>query len=43
MVMNHQHQIFILLVSLNILIDPTLNPDGRDRHTHWVNTYKGSP
>ena len=26
-----------------ILIDPTLNPDGRDRHTHWVNTYKGSP
>ena len=26
-----------------ILIDPTLNPDGRDRHTNWVNTYKGSP
>ena len=25
------------------MIDPTLNPDGRDRHTHWVNTYKGSP
>ena len=22
-----------------ILIDPTLNHDGRDRHTHWVNTY----
>lgn len=26
-----------------ILIDPTINPDGRDRHTHWVNTYKGTP
>lgn len=26
-----------------ILIDPTINPDGRDRHTQWVNTYKGSP
>ncbi len=26
-----------------VLIDPTINPDGRDRHTHWANTYKGSP
>jgi len=26
-----------------VLIDPTLNPDGRDRHTQWVNSYKGSP
>ena len=26
-----------------ILLDPTINPDGRDRHTHWANTYKGSP
>jgi len=26
-----------------ILIDPTINPDGRDRHTHWANTYKGNP
>jgi len=26
-----------------ILIDPTINPDGRDRHTQWVNSYKGSP
>lgn len=24
-------------------IDPTLNPDGRDRHSHWVNTNKGIP
>jgi len=24
-------------------IDPTINPDGRDRHTHWANMYKGDP
>ena len=26
-----------------IFIDPTINPDGRDRHTHWANMYKGDP
>ncbi len=26
-----------------IFIDPTINPDGRDRHTHWANMHKGSP
>ena len=26
-----------------IFIDPTINPDGRDRHTQWANTYKGNP
>ncbi len=26
-----------------LLIDPTFNPDGRDRHTTWVNSYKGDP
>ncbi len=26
-----------------VFIDPTINPDGRDRHTQWVNSYKGSP
>ncbi len=26
-----------------VLIDPTINPDGRDRHTQWVNSYKASP
>ena len=26
-----------------IFIDPTINPDGRDRHSQWVNSYKGSP
>ncbi|NND88427.1 MAG: zinc carboxypeptidase, partial [Flavobacteriaceae bacterium] len=26
-----------------IFIDPTINPDGRDRHTQWVNQFQGSP
>jgi len=26
-----------------IFIDPTINPDGRDRHTHWANSRRGSP
>ncbi len=26
-----------------IFIDPTINPDGRDRHTYWANMYKGTP
>ncbi len=26
-----------------IFIDPTINPDGRDRHTQWVNTHRGNP
>lgn len=26
-----------------IFIDPTINPDGRDRHTQWANTYQGHP
>ncbi|WP_103069212.1 M14 family zinc carboxypeptidase [Aquimarina sediminis] len=26
-----------------IFIDPTINPDGRDRHTQWANQFKGSP
>ncbi len=26
-----------------IFLDPTINPDGRDRHTNWANTFRGSP
>ena len=26
-----------------IFIDPTINPDGRDRFSHWANMYKGNP
>ena len=26
-----------------IFIDPTINPDGRDRHAQWANQYRGTP
>ncbi len=26
-----------------ILMDPVINPDGRDRHSHWANMHKASP
>jgi hypothetical protein len=26
-----------------VLIDPAINPDGRDRHTNWANMHKGFP
>ncbi len=26
-----------------VFIDPTINPDGRDRHTQWVNQFKANP
>jgi Zinc carboxypeptidase len=26
-----------------ILMEPVINPDGRDRHTTWVNSHKGTP
>ncbi|MEO1652538.1 MAG: M14 family zinc carboxypeptidase, partial [Bacteroidota bacterium] len=26
-----------------VFVDPTINPDGRDRHSSWANTYRGRP
>ena len=26
-----------------VFIDPTINPDGRDRHTQWANQFKANP
>lgn len=31
------------LKEMVILMDPVINPDGRDRHTHWANMHKGTP
>jgi len=31
------------LDNMVILMDPVINPDGRDRHSHWANMHKGSP
>ncbi|MEK9612363.1 MAG: M14 metallopeptidase family protein [Flavobacteriaceae bacterium] len=40
---SENEQIQSFLEKAIIFIDPTINPDGRDRHTQWANTYKGSP
>lgn len=26
-----------------VFLDPTINPDGRDRHTQWANSFRGQP
>jgi len=26
-----------------VFLDPAINPDGRDRHTNWANSYRGQP
>jgi hypothetical protein len=26
-----------------VFLDPTINPDGRDRHSNWANQYRGKP
>lgn len=26
-----------------VFLDPAINPDGRDRHSNWVNSYRGQP
>ncbi|NBO58777.1 MAG: zinc carboxypeptidase, partial [Chitinophagia bacterium] len=31
------------LDNMVILMDPVINPDGRDRHSHWANMHKGTP
>ena len=36
-------EILNYLKNAEIFIDPTINPDGRDRHTQWANTYQGNP
>ncbi len=39
---NHP-EILNYLKNAVLFIDPTINPDGRDRHTHWANMYQGNP
>jgi hypothetical protein len=36
-------QILSYLKNAVLFIDPTINPDGRDRHTQWANMYQGTP
>ena len=43
LVASHNPEIQSSLKNSVIFIDPTINPDGRDRHTEWVNMYKADP
>ena len=36
-------EILAYLKDAVIFVDPTINPDGRDRHTQWANSYQGTP
>ena len=36
-------EILNVLENSIIFIDPAINPDGRDRHTQWANSYKADP
>ncbi len=43
LVASQNEMVLDMLNNSVIFIDPTINPDGRDRHTHWANTHKGNP
>ncbi|TRX61360.1 zinc carboxypeptidase [Fulvivirga sp. M361] len=42
LVASQQESITSYLREAVIFIDPTINPDGRDRHTQWANTYRAN-
>lgn len=42
-VASNSREILNYISNAVIFVDPTINPDGRDRHTQWVSTYQGSP
>ena len=43
MVASQHPEILSYLKNAVQFIDPTINPDGRDRHTQWANSYQGNP
>ena len=43
LVASNSAEVMNYLDSAVIFIDPTINPDGRDRHTQWANQYKSDP
>ena len=36
-------EVLSVLKNSLVFIDPAINPDGRDRHTQWANSYKAFP
>jgi len=43
MVASNSPEVTNYLKNAVIFIDPTINPDGRDRHTQWANQYQANP
>ncbi len=43
LVASNSSEINTYLENAVVFIDPTINPDGRDRHTQWANQFKGNP
>lgn len=43
LVASQNQQILNYLKEAVVFLDPTINPDGRDRHTQWANAYRGNP
>jgi len=43
MVASNSPEVMNYLKNAVIFIDPTINPDGRDRHSQWANQYQANP
>ncbi|MGA9270837.1 MAG: M14 family zinc carboxypeptidase [Lutimonas sp.] len=43
LVASESEQVKEFLNETIVFLDPTINPDGRDRHSNWANTYRGNP
>ena len=43
LVASNSNEVINYLKNSIVFIDPTINPDGRDRHTQWANQYKANP
>lgn len=42
-VASNSPEILSYLKDAVLFVDPAINPDGRDRHTQWANSYQGNP
>ena len=43
LIASENSKILAILDNSVIFLDPTINPDGRDRFANWVNRYRGEP
>ncbi len=43
LVASQSEQVKEFLSKAIVFLDPTINPDGRDRHSNWANVFRGNP